>query len=258
MGIRNWSAMRATPAASSCSSTKVQSRLGFAGRQPHVTLSSFTSQVIPDIRRAIQYYELSRNIEWQLRAKMLLADVAVLTGDEDLAKETAGEVFPVAEAFQFDNITRQARDHLAGDPVFRQMQRDVLASLADDPDVRDAKRNDDAMERHAEEVLDAAGLPRDRLPVVKREVLSLRDIARERLDWCRHIQLIQALGHTRSPDTYYARDPERHCYCDKLEFASKIGSTDWPLLIETFKSNYCSGCAARSPKGGHFGGGFAH
>ena len=31
-------------------------------------------------------------------------------------------------------------------------------------------------------------------------------------------------------------------------FASKIGNTDWQVLIETFKSNYCSGCSARSPK----------
>jgi len=211
-------------------------------------LENLKDQVIPDLRRAIQCYELSGHIEWELRAKMLLADVATLTGDEALAREMAEEVLPVAEAFQFDKIAKEARDHLAGDPFFRQMQRKFLAGPDVDPDFRESKFTDEDMGRYAEDVLEASGLPRDRLAVVTREVLSFRDIARERVNWCRHIQLIQDLGHTRSPVTYYAYDPERNCYCEKFRLTSKIGSTDWRVLIETFKNNYCSGCSARSPK----------
>ncbi len=81
-----------------------------------------------------------------------------------------------------------------------------------------------------------------------REALSLRDIARERVNWCRHIQLIQDLGHTLNPLTSYAYDPERRCLCEKYGLTSRIGSPDWRVLIPTFKDNYCSGCSARSPK----------
>ena len=102
-------------------------------------LEHLKDQVIPDLRRAIQCYELSGHIEWELRAKMLLADVATLTGDEALAREMAEEVLPVAEAFQFDKIAKEARDHLAGDPFFRQMQRKFLAGPDVDPDFRECK-----------------------------------------------------------------------------------------------------------------------
>jgi hypothetical protein len=207
------------------------------------------TQVIPDLRRAIQCYELSGHIEWELRAKNLLADVAALTGDETLAKETAQAVLPVAEAYQFDKIAKEARDHLAGDPFFRQMERQFFSNVNADPDVREAGYSDEDVERIAEDMLTANDLPRGRLAVMIREVMSLRDIARERVGWCRHIQLLQRLGHTRSPVTYYAYDPERSCCCEKYGFVSKVGSTEWRVLIPTFKSTYCSGCSSRSPKG---------
>jgi hypothetical protein len=89
----------------------------------------------------------------------------------------------------------------------------------------------------------------DRLPVFEREVESHRDIGRERLNWCRHIQLIQDLEHTRSKSTYCTRDPERYCLCEKFGSRSKIGSTDWTVLIRAFKDNYCLSCSAREPKG---------
>lgn len=81
-----------------------------------------------------------------------------------------------------------------------------------------------------------------------REVLSFRDIARERVNWCRHIQLIQNLGHTLDPLTFYAADPVRYCYCERYQVASKIGDSDWKIVIEAFKGTYCSGCSARRPK----------
>jgi hypothetical protein len=227
--------------------TTVLQRLTPEAVQKH--LDTLNSQIIPDIRRAIECYKVAGHVEWELRAKLLLADVSDLTGDRKLAAEMADEVLPVAVAYQFDKITKEARDHIAGDPFFRQMQRKFLARPNKDPDVRQAKFTDEDMGRYAEDVLEATGLARDRLAVVTREVLSFRDIARERVHWCRHIQLIQNLGHTRSPITHYAYDPERNCYCEKYKLASKIGSTDWRVLIDTFKNTYCSGCAARSPKG---------
>jgi Domain of unknown function (DUF4365) len=206
------------------------------------------AEMIPDLQRAVRCYQLSGHIEWELRAKTLLADFAALTGDAALAKQLAREVLPVAEAYQFDRIANEARDHLAGDPFFRQMQRKFLTRPYDDPDLREADFSDEDMGRYAEDMLESAGLPRDRLAVMTREVLSFRDIARERVNWCRHIQLIQNLGHTLDPLTFYAADPVRYCYCERYQVASKIGDSDWKIVIEAFKGTYCSGCSARSPK----------
>ena len=81
---------------------------------------------------------------------MLFADVAALTGDEALAREMAEEVLPIAEVFQFDKIAKEARDHLAGDPFYRQMQRKFLTGLDVDPDFREAKFTDEEMGRYAD------------------------------------------------------------------------------------------------------------
>ena len=104
------------------------------------------------------------------------------------------------------------------------MQRKFLAGQDSDPDVREAGYSDEDMSRYAEDVLEASGLPRDRLAVVTREVWSLRDIARERVNWCRHIQLIQDLGHASDSRTLYACDPVRYCYCERYRVHRKISA----------------------------------
>jgi hypothetical protein len=86
------------------------------------------------------------------------------------------------------------------------------------------------------------------LPVIERDMISERDIARERLNWCRHIELIQDLEHTRHPSTHYRQDPDRHCRCAKHGYESLIGSTDWHLVIKSFKMALCLNCPDRSPK----------
>jgi hypothetical protein len=210
-------------------------------------LEQLKAEVIPDVRRAIQCYRASGNIEWELRAKLLLADLAAFAGDDELAKETAGAVLPSAEAYQFDRIAKEARDHLAGDPFFRQLQRKFLYGTKD-PDDQDANLTDEGVRERVEYYLETARLPRERLPVLRREIMSLRDIARERMTWCRHLQLIQNKQHSLSASTLYERDPERWCFCDKFGLTSRIGSTDWVVLIKTFKNTDCAGCSAQKPK----------
>ena len=206
-------------------------------------------ELIPDIRNGVKCFQACGNIEWELRSKLLLADLASLTGDEELARAMAQEVLPFAEAYQFDNIAEQATGHINGDPFYRQLLRTNLEGPNADPDNQVAGRTDEEVRNTARRILEGSGLPMDRLPVFEREVQSHRDIGRERLNWCRHIQLIQDLQHTRSRSTSYALDPERYCFCEKFEFRSKISSPDWPVLIRVFKGNYCLSCTARDPKG---------
>ena len=80
------------------------------------------TQVIPDIRRAIECYRVAGHLEWELHAKLLLADVSHLIGDTRCAAETATEVLPVAEAYQFDAMVSKARAHIDGDPIYQQLR----------------------------------------------------------------------------------------------------------------------------------------
>jgi len=74
------------------------------------------------------------------------------------------------------------------------------------------------------------------------------DRARERVFWCRHINLMQDKSHTLHPETCYLRDPERFCICEKHNHQANIRHTDPEVVIASFKRVYCEGCADRCPK----------
>jgi len=96
--------------------------------------------------------------------------------------------------------------------------------------------------------MEASSLPADRFPVVERDCHSLRDVARERVNWCRFINVVQDLGHLRSPHTMFLSDPTRYCICEYYGHRSAIGSPDWKTVIRAFKDAYCVGCESRNPK----------
>src|SRR5262249_23732566 len=69
-------------------------------------------------------------------------------------------------------------------------------------------------------------IPPDRLPVVEREWLALRDIAREQVYWCQHLVMIQDLHHTQSRSTLYVTDPARRCLGTKHGHESRLADPD--------------------------------
>jgi hypothetical protein len=204
------------------------------------------AQVSLDVRRAIECYRIAGHVEWELHAKLLLADVSHLIGDIMCAAETATEVLPVAEAYQFDAMVSKARAHINGDPIYQQLRRKHLGRREEDSDFREAGYTDEYLRSRAADAIQALGFPGDVLPVFTRAVTSWRDVARERLHWCRHIQLLEVTYESDANN--HVRDPLRKCHCDKLGLSSRILLTDWSPLISSFKQTHCLQCPDRSPK----------
>lgn len=204
-----------------------------------------------DAEQAISIYSQANQLEGELRAKMTLADLLASAGRAAEAQEIAGEVLPKAQAMSYAALEWRAREHLAGRTIlsfYAEMGERERQAEAEDMDLRLADEDDDTMREFARDVLKALGLPDERLPVIERDWQSMRDIARERLHWCRHIELIQNLRHTEHTATYYKTDPPRWCVCEKYKYESAIESTDWTTLITAFKRAYCEGCPGRDPK----------
>lgn len=199
-------------------------------------------------RIAVECFEACGNLEWGLRASLLLADVLDLIGDRQAAVVIASNVLPEAEAYEYDAIAVDARDHLAGRPFFRQMQSRLASLRGQDPDLLRANESDDRTRRFAEDMLGAMRLPRERLPQVINEALAKRDISKERVNWCRYIDLMARPPTIDGPLMAYAVEPDRCCRCMKFGVRSKIESPDWLPVIEAFKRNYCKECSSRSPK----------
>ena len=144
---------------------------------------------------------------------------------QGLKKEEAEAIGLNSESFSFTAIPPIPSDH--------------------ELDEKLAKASDEELNRFAKLILQAQELPEERLANVYKDLVAMRLIHQEQLKWCKHIELVQQLAHTRSRATYYAIDPDRHCRCARFNFESKVGTQEASGLIKTFKLNYCDGCSGR-------------
>jgi hypothetical protein len=198
------------------------------------------------LQLAYQIFERAGCLEGQVRSALVLADWYEINGRVDQARTLAESVLGPAQALEYGRHVSHAQEHITGDTSYRRMMS--LLSEPRDTDAALAAASDADVARFAEDCLAAMELPKDRLPVVRRDWLAMRDIAREKMDWCRHIELHQDLRHTHSPATSYLTDPPRAVVCEKHGHRSRIESPDWHALLAAFKMCYCAGCPDRDPK----------
>ena len=105
--------------------------------------------------------------------------------------------------------------------------------------------SDADLERFACDIIRALRIPQHRIGNVLKDLKSLRRIGIEQRSWCKHIELLQELGHTASKQTIYSIDPYRLCKCLRYSYESSIKSNDVEAVIAAFKGTYCVGCRGR-------------
>ena len=103
------------------------------------------------------------------------------------------------------------------------------------------------LKRLEDDTMHTLGLPESRRPALARDVQAMRRVSREKLDFCRHLEVLQDLGHTQSAATYYDRDPARVGRCSCYGYEAKIESTDVDAVVNAFKKTYCHECPSREP-----------
>ena len=140
-------------------------------------------------------------------------------------------------ALRLEKTVKEAEWHVKGLPFHRQKEAEFQALIDQDPDVMMADHDDEKIKNFAQTSLEAMALPSDRLSNVERESMSLRRIARERLDWCRHIDLIQSISQTLNRSTLHSIDPEALCVCRRHGLRSKIGSPNSETSHHSFQAS---------------------
>jgi tetratricopeptide (TPR) repeat protein len=125
-----------------------------------------------------------------------------------------------------------------------------IIELPSEPSETDIKEVlDDASDadlgRFARETIRSLRIPQERIGNVLKDFKSLRRIRAEQRSWCKHLELLQELGHTESRETVYSIDPNRHCKCRRYSHESSIGSNDVDAVIKAFKATFCMGCTGR-------------
>ena len=208
---------------------------------------TYVQNNIHNAMQALKLFSQASNLEGELRAKMLIADLCELMGRVDEAQAIAREVLPKAKAMAYSALVYRAEEHIAG----RGLQSRLASSGTPRSPVERAKdmaeTSDEELIHNAAQMLRVHNLPSERLPIMEREYASFRDIAREQVTWCRHIELIQDKRHELHPSTHYRTDPTRFCLCTLHGYRSMVGDQNWDPVISAFKRTYCESCPDRNP-----------
>jgi hypothetical protein len=194
--------------------------------------------------------KLAGNVEGETRCKLLLADLFDCLGQTEAAKGLADGALGVARAMGYARLEAHAMDYLQNTTIIQKFKNRLAARNAVDEDIHVANESDEKVTSVAKPKLASLQLPAERLPVLVREAASLRRIALERVEFCRHIELIHDQNHAQRRSTCYYTDPSRACFCEKHGYRSAIEDSDADILIRAFKQAHCASCSDRNPKRG--------
>ncbi|HEX8129406.1 MAG TPA: DUF4365 domain-containing protein [Pyrinomonadaceae bacterium] len=204
-------------------------------------------EIMDEVSHAGSIYSQANHLEGELRVEMIKADFYELAGHDAKAQEIARQVLPKAKAMGYALIVSHAEEQLSGQGLRSKQDSATTKKTEEEQVIRKANRSDEESRLYAKQFLNAKDLPVERLPVIEREYFSVRDVAREKINWCRHIGRLNDERHTRHLSTYYRTDPNRICVCNLHGFRSPVSDTNWKVISSGFKKIYCENCADRNP-----------
>lgn len=199
------------------------------------------------IDESIRLFQQTNNIEGEIRAKMLIADFYEFTDRISESKQIAEDVLPIAEAYGFIRQIEHAQDHIDGNGLKSKLSSSKKERTLKKRETENANWTDEKIQFLATQMISILGISDDRYPIMEKEYYSIRDIAREKLSWCRHIELWQDKRHYQSQQTLFSKDPDRLCICTLHNYQSIIHNPDWKIIIPAFKKTYCENCPDRNP-----------
>jgi hypothetical protein len=206
------------------------------------------SKVLEAIASALAIHQLNGSVEDRLRLNILHADFLEIVGDVGGAKKLAAQICPEAEAMGFADIAERAKELLDDRTMLMEFEREWRRFQQIDEDIWFGDLSDQELQEFSRDALQSLDLPPARLGVVQQYCESLREVARERSQWCRHLQMLEELTQTRDLATAFSVPPNRRCMCEKFGYETTIVSPDATGLMGAFKQLYCAGCKDRSPK----------
>lgn len=208
--------------------------------------SAVVEHLLGQLQVAETYFRQSGSDEGVIRATLLQADWLVVCRRDSEALARVISVEGLSYGLGLARHIEHVAKHIARTTEYHQLMNAMISPL--DNTVSLAATTDVEIKELAEFTFEALELPIDRFEYVERDWLSLREVAREQISWCRQLEILQDRSHESSLATHYRTDPERVCHCMLHNFHSVIGISDWITLITSFKGSRCSGCRDRSPR----------
>jgi len=225
--------------------TLTEATLVLAGmRAPRPDLPEAGKRVAEqELQRVAALFKSIGDVGGEIREALLLAQWHEVNGNPVEASTAANSVRGVAEAMGLDDELRQIDAVINGNTPYRS----VLTQLANpgDLDYRHATQSDEDAKQLARFELGRLGLPRDRLPVIERAALVVRDALLEKYNWCQHFELLEEQTYRGNCYLQYTTDPTWQAECVKHKRRSLIPLADAAFVIDAFKRSQCNSCPDR-------------
>jgi hypothetical protein len=225
-----------------------ESMAAITQESPYTVGSAARTRVQRELDEAVKLNAANGSIEGKLQLAELQADFLEVQGNRGDAKVLAAKTYPEALAMGFGPIAEHAKRLLEDDSLLLRWRRTYEFLKAEDNDVQRANQNDEELGRVARQLFRSVESPPARLDVIEALLRSFRRISRERIEWCRHLQILEDLTIAGDPRTAYRELPTRKCGCAKFTYETKNASVDATVVIDEFKQSYCASCSARDPK----------
>lgn len=184
------------------------------------------------VEHAVKTFTLLGNEMSRIRAARLKADILNALGRRE-------EALALIESLRLE----LARSGLNPDIA----QITELPSQPSETDIDQMLDNapDAELKQYALGIIRSLRIPQQRIANVLKDLESERKVRAERRSWCKHLDLLQELSHTKLRQTIYSIDPNRHCKCRRYSYESSIGSNDVDAVITAFKATFCAHCTGR-------------
>jgi hypothetical protein len=177
------------------------------------------------------------------------AQIHDVFGDRENRNRLAQEALDLANERGLHDTSERARKILEDRFTFSS----VVEKAQQEPDDRDyASMGEEEKALLLEHILRAFAGDAD-IESIRRSIESDIDdriaAAKQRVEWCQYVQIIQNLEHTQSLETMYRTIPEKWIICIKLGYESPNPGNSFEELWPMFKGIYCLGCLDRNLMG---------
>jgi hypothetical protein len=215
------------------------------------SLERETLAILDLCEKAQQIYKQADMLEGQVRTQLIMAQAFEVMGQAESAKNLAQGVLSKATYLGYKRHIETARELISGNTYFsRTIQniRNVAQETHRDEYDTSTLETEEDIQDYANFMMQTFKIPEERKDNVLIEVLCTRDRIREKLQWCRYLEIEQNLTHTLSPLTHYAEDPNRRVVCLRFKYVVDSLSPKWAEQVEELKRVYCSVCNSRKPQ----------
>jgi hypothetical protein len=200
-----------------------------------------------ELQQAVTLFQRIDCTSGYVRSSLMLAQWFELNNRQEEAIAIASDIFGIARGMGYDDQAAVAEALITGKSDYRTL----VNRMKNPPDTDQAmsQMSDGDVRSFAESCIEAMEIPPDRLPMVERACGFFREIAQEKMNWCRHLELLEDKRHMASVQTRYRNYPNWKAACALKRIQGSHFSTDARHVLDVFKGCNCIGCPDRNPKG---------